>query len=199
LCPGRSGSCKGALQYGRRSQAWSAKDAQEVAAAKEDPVFRRKVASLAASGNCPQNVERDFVRLAERSLGIPLTLCPCRTYIRSTKTPVVRKDVGFLAPFDLAHALWTTNPDKFRKVFALSEVQNYWIKTIEIGERWFQLHPMAPEITAAIDKTRYLPLLVFGDDGTLRKSRAFSTMTWYSALAEKEGCLHSRLQVMCCD
>ena len=48
------------------------------------------------------------------------------------------------------------------------------------------------EIEAAEDKARFLPFLMFGDDGTLRKSRTFATLTWFSALATHEHCLQSR-------
>ena len=72
-------------------------------------------------------------------------------------------------------------------------MDSYWRRTIALDEPWFRCHPMREEIIAAEDKSKFLALTLFGDDGTMRKTRMLHTMTWFSALSCDIPHLRSRI------
>ena len=100
--------------------------------------------------------------------------------------------VSMLLPYELADELWRLNEQRFREVFAVSKIPAFWERTISVGEEWFLAHPLHDEIVDTTDRSRFLPILLFGDDGCLRKSRSFTTLKWYPAFHAPAHCLHSK-------
>jgi len=137
--------------------------------------------------------ERDFHRLAKRTLDSRLQLYQHKTLVRDPERVVKDGYISVLLPHEFAHELWRQNEKRFRELFVVSKINSFWERTISIGEEWFVHHPLRDSIVGAADRSRFLPILLFGDDGTLRKTRCFSTLTWFPALHSREHCLHSRI------
>ena len=70
---------------------------------------------------------------------------------------------------------------------------HFWERTIHENPVWFQEHPAREAIIESPDRSKFLALHLFGDDGTLRKSRVMKTVTWMSALHTPLTALHSRI------
>ena len=175
----------------------SSKDAVEFCAAGQAMDMQSDFADvLAASGGGrqhPQNFSRDLLRTARRELGVNFS-CYCPNVIlRDPVRATVEKPVATLLPYEVAHLLWEYNRDRFYSLIGKHKLESYWRRTIDRNEIWFQQHPMRQAILDAEDRTMYFPIHLFGDDGTLRKSRAFQTVTWFSALPTTLTALHCRI------
>ena len=156
--------------------------------------FGSKVASLGGGRKHEGNYERDFMRHAWKELGVAFQLHWVETQVRCMKGNVTKMlKVGMLLPHELAHLLWIKNRNKFEELFCIKDLQRFWEKTIAVNEDWFQNHPLNQEIRDAEDKTKYLPFLMFGDDGTMAKTRVMKCMTWHCALHSKFTSSHSRM------
>ena len=161
----------------------------------QSPSFSRKLSSLGCNGLYPSNMERDFVRLARTQLRLRMDLAHCKTLTRDPSSVVKDSELGMILPHEFAHNLFEQNSQKFRQLLGLDAAHEYWTKTIALAEPWFTQHPLASDITAAEDRSKFVPIVIFGDDGTLRKSRAFSTITWHSGLWTTDISLHTRFPV----
>ena len=125
-------------------------------------------------------------------LGFKYELYPVETKVKDKNHPTKTMQLDLLLPHEMAHVLFCLDPDRFRDIFQVRKLQSFWEKTIAIGEPWLKLHPLYNELCQAEDKSTYLAILVFGDDGCMKKRRMVHVLTWYSALYTEYQHLHSR-------
>ena len=143
--------------------------------------FAEKVATMGASGNSKTNYERDFMRFARKDLGVNFHIYKVSTIGRCRRRDTRDMEVSMLLPYEVAHLLWEFNPEKFKELWDPERVAQFWKQTIAANEEWFQQHPLRQAILEAPDKRKFLPVTVFGDDGTVGKARAMHTLTWLPA------------------
>ena len=155
--------------------------------------FGDKLASLGCHGKFPSNIERDLMRYMNKAFGLDFTLDYVRCLVRDKNSVSAEADIGVLLPHEVAHWLWRFNRQKFESLFSVSRLHRFWCKTIERNEPWFQRHPLRELIVSSADKSKFLPIHFFGDDGTLRKTRVMATMTWFPGLETPLSALHSRI------
>ncbi len=158
-----------------------------------DTDFSRKCASMGHDGEYMNNAERDFLRDARKRLGVKFQSYIVHNLVRSATSVTTDASIGMLLPYEVAHWLWCQNPAKFHAIFPLERIVKFWERAIEDQEQWFTEHPMCDAICAAEDKSVFLPVHIFGDDGTLKKSRVFGTVTWFCGLFSKYAVLDSRV------
>ena len=175
----------------------SAKDSVEIAVAAKisgsQSAFGDGASGFGSSGRWPSNFDRDLLRDARSQLGVNFQLYNVRTIIKDREKVSKSAEISVLFPYEVAHWLYELNRDKFFVLFSKDRIHDYWCRMLQAGEAWFVAHPLYEDIRAAVDKSLFLPLHLFGDDGTLRKTRVFRTITWYSALFSKLSALHSRI------
>ena len=155
--------------------------------------FTDQVAAMGTDGAHPNNYERDFLAFARRDLGVDFQLYDVNCFVRKRGQAAVNMDIGFLLPYEVAHWLWMFNPENVAVLFDKARIIIFWEKTIERNEVWWRRHPLREAIIAAPDRSNYLPIRLFGDDGCLRKTRVMKTITWYPATCTELSGLHSRI------
>ena len=158
-----------------------------------DNSFGAKLAGMGAGGKFPSNIERDLSRYMDTVFGCNCHVFQCKAFVRDIKSVCKEVDVGMLLPHEIAHWIWRIAPDAFAELFSVDRLEEFWRRTIIQNEEWFQNHPMRERIVGASDRSKFLAIHFFGDDGTLRKSRVMKTMTFFSALGTRLSALHSRI------
>ena len=156
--------------------------------------FSDKLADMSDAGNA-SNHERDFLRFARKSLGVDFQTYDVDCIVRKHGKGAVNMNVPILLPHEVCHWLWHFAPTGFRKLWFPERITQFWSKVIAADEEWFRRLPLRVEIINAADRTKYLPIKIFGDDGCLRKSRVMKTITWYPATHSEHSALHSRIPV----
>ena len=154
--------------------------------------FVDRMRSLGASGKYPSNYEVEFHRLAKAHLGLDYELYKLDTVIKDSMTVTRDVRLSLLLPHEIAHLLYTHDRERFMEVFNVNLLHRFWLKTIDRNDQWFQNHPLRDQICRASDKSRYLPITIFGDDGTMRKTRMLHTITWMCSLYSNLPHLESR-------
>ncbi len=154
--------------------------------------FVDRMRSLGACGQWPSNFEQEFHRLAKKVFGVNYELYKVKTICKDNLRVTRDVHLSVLLPHEIAHLLYTYNRDRFLQVFSVHKAHVFWLKTIDRNEVWFQQHPLRDQIIAAPDKSIFLPFSIFGDDGTMRKTRMMHTITWFSSLYSELPHLESR-------
>ncbi len=155
--------------------------------------FGDKLASLGCHGRFPSNIERVLIRYISKIFGVNFNLYYVSSFVKSMLEVATPAEIGCLLPQEVAHWLWRFSPRRFAELFSLDRLNRFWAITIERDEEWFRMHPLREQIVNAPDRSKFLPIHFFGDDGTLRKTRVMKTMTWFSALETHLCALHSRI------
>ena len=159
--------------------------------------FTDKVTGMGAEQRHLSNCERDFLRFAKKDLEGNFELYHVKTVIRNPGTATKSAEVGVLLPHEVCHWLWHHNEEKFHILFVRARIIRFWALTIEANEEWWQRHPLRMVITNASDRARFLPLQLFGDDGCLKKSRVYRTLTWFPATHTSLETMESRIPTYC--
>ena len=161
--------------------------------------FGETTASFGTSGKHQQNLERDFLRDARLRLGVHFEVYPVTNIVRDALHVTKDQDIGILLPHEVAHWLWAFNPEKLNELFPRERVVKFWKRAIEDKEPWFVRHPLCDEICHTAesggDLYNFWPIQLFGDDGTLKKSRAMGSITWFPAVFSEATTLDSRIPV----
>jgi hypothetical protein len=157
--------------------------------------FAEKMSTLGTGGKHRGNLERDFLRDAKTRLGVPFDVCMVPNIVKDSLNITKDLEIGVLLPYEVAHLVYAYNRPKFGELFDKTRIIKYWQRAIVDDLQWFREHPMYETIrssdTAGLSK--YLPLHIFGDDGTLKKSRAMAVITWFSAVYTSLNAVESRV------
>jgi hypothetical protein len=88
-------------------------------------------------------------------------------------------DIPMLLPHAVAHWQGASNPDAFYELWEPRRVVHFWKQAMSRDEEWFRCHPLYDEIRSASESClqKYLPIHVFGDDATMRKTKMLKTVT----------------------
>ena len=162
--------------------------------------FVSKSASFGAGGKFSGNLERDFLRDAKTRLGTEFHLAMVPNIVKDSLNITRSMDIGVLLPHEVCHLVYATNPGKFNELFPADRISKFWLRTIEDDPLWFREHPAYEAIRSAdglAGLARYLPLHLFGDDGCLKKTRAFGCITWFCAVHSKLTAVESRVPFYC--
>jgi hypothetical protein len=117
-----------------------------------------------------------------KTLGLDLELYKVKTTVKDCMTVTRDVSLSIILPHEIAHWLFVYNKERFWKLFNVDKLHDFWLKTIERNEEWFQNHTLRDLICAAPDKSKFIPFTIFGDDGTMKKTRMMHTITWFSSL-----------------
>ena len=154
--------------------------------------FGTKIASLGSHGKYASNIDRELLLFWRADLGINVEIYKCPCTVKSCTRATAKADLGILLPHELAHWMYTYSVDKFKQLFCVDRLHAFWVRTIARNETWFQLHPLKETIIATPDKSVFLAIQLFGDDGMVRKRSVYQTLTWNSALTTGFAALHCR-------
>jgi hypothetical protein len=140
--------------------------------------FVERMATLGACKRWESNYEEEFHRLAKKTLGVHYEMYKVATFVRDRIKVTRSAQLSVLLPHEVVHLLWLYDRPRFDRIFSVHKIVSFWRKTIERDEPWFRGHPLRDEIIAADDKSKFLPVTIFGDDATMRKTRMLHTITW---------------------
>ena len=129
----------------------------------------KRVARLGARGKCPQNLERDFLRMNKRDLKMmryePYTARA--PFERSRETGVEFHDVTIFPPHEAFALLYECDREAFHDVFGSPEERKRYWNEMSSSAPWFASHPGSS--TMRDEPSMSVPIRTHGDDVAINR------------------------------
>ena len=167
-------------------QAMNVHQAQTMAAvvAKDEPAAGSAVGAFASlgGGGSGSHAERDLHRWLGGTVGLGVELKTVTIDLYSSDgAATVPYELPYLAPMDVALALWNSREEAFHQSFigagGVAEVAEFWRHHGDAA--WVRDHPHVP---CGAGRASTIPIWIHGDAGRAFKTQKLLVVTWASAL-----------------
>ena len=143
-----------------------------------------QLSKLGNEGRCPQNIERDFHRRFGAELFFTFRIEPYLIPLPliDARTPGFSMEMfPFLAPHEVAAALFEQGEDKFREFCVKNnddmQLADFWAGLTE--EDWFKSHPI---LQTTPDLNKVIPICLHADEAEYLDDQSLYIISWHCPL-----------------